>query len=93
MTRLGYDRYFAQGGDWGALVTSAIGVQNIGHCGGIHINLVVVGTPPDEVMKNPTPEEQASLARFAEYQHRAVVMPRFNAPSRRHWAMVWRILP
>ncbi len=68
MTRLGYDRYFAQGGDWGALVTSAIGVQNIGHCAGIHINLVVVGTPPDEVMKNPTPEEQASLARFTEYQ-------------------------
>ncbi len=68
MTRLGYNRYFAQGGDWGALVTSAIGVQNLGSCAGIHINLVVVGTPPEEVMKNPTPEEQASLARFAEYQ-------------------------
>lgn len=68
MTRLGYDRYFAQGGDWGALVTSAIGVQNLGHCAGIHINLVVVGTPPEEVLANPTPQEQASLARFAEYQ-------------------------
>ncbi|QTD55348.1 epoxide hydrolase family protein [Parasphingorhabdus cellanae] len=68
MTRLGYDRYFAQGGDWGALVTSAIGVQNLGSCAGIHINLVVVGTPPEEVMKNPTPEEQASLARFSDYQ-------------------------
>ncbi|MEL6874821.1 MAG: epoxide hydrolase, partial [Pseudomonadota bacterium] len=31
MLRLGYERYFAQGGDWGALVTSAIGVQNLGH--------------------------------------------------------------
>lgn len=68
MTRLGYDRYFAQGGDWGALVTSTIGVQNLGHCAGIHINLVVVGAPPEEVMKNPTPEEQASFKRFAAYQ-------------------------
>ncbi|VAV91038.1 Epoxide hydrolase [hydrothermal vent metagenome] len=68
MQRLGYNRYFAQGGDWGALVTSAIGVQNEGRCAGIHINLVVVGTPPEDVMKNPTPAEQASLARFASYQ-------------------------
>lgn len=68
MNRLGYDRYFAQGGDWGALVTSAIGVQNLGGCAGIHINLVVVGTPPEEILKKPTPEEQASLARFSDYQ-------------------------
>ncbi|WP_108812474.1 alpha/beta fold hydrolase [Sphingorhabdus sp. Alg231-15] len=68
MKRLGYDRYFAQGGDWGALVTSAIGVQNRGSCAGIHINLVVVGSPPEVVMTNPTLEEQASLARFADYQ-------------------------
>lgn len=68
MLRLGYERYFAQGGDWGALVTSAIGVQNLGHCAGIHINLVVVGAPPPAVMQSPTPEEQASLAHFASYQ-------------------------
>ncbi|MEP3225941.1 MAG: epoxide hydrolase family protein [Parasphingorhabdus sp.] len=68
MNRLGYDRYFAQGGDWGALVTSVIGVQNLGACAGIHINLVVVGSPPEYIMQNPTPEEQASLARFMEYQ-------------------------
>ncbi|MEM8918391.1 MAG: epoxide hydrolase family protein [Pseudomonadota bacterium] len=68
MLRLGYERYFAQGGDWGALVTSAIGVQNLGHCAGIHINLVVVGAPPPSVMQSPTPEEQASLAHFAKYQ-------------------------
>lgn len=68
MQRLGYDRYFAQGGDWGALVTSAMGVQNLGHCAAIHINLVVVGAPPAEMMKDLTAEEQASLARFAAYQ-------------------------
>ena len=31
MRALGYDRYFAQGGDWGAVVTMAIGSQNKGH--------------------------------------------------------------
>ncbi len=68
MERLGYDRYFAQGGDWGAIVTSVIGVQNRGRCAGIHINLVVVGAPPDEVMNDPTPEEAAGLQHFANYQ-------------------------
>ena len=68
MQRLGYDRYFAQGGDWGAIVTSVIGAQNRGRCAGIHINLVVVGTPPDEVMNAPTPEEMAALQHFADYQ-------------------------
>lgn len=68
MTRLGYDRYFAQGGDWGALVTSAMGVQNLGHCAAIHINLIVVGTPPEAVVKSPTPEEQAAFKRFERYR-------------------------
>jgi pimeloyl-ACP methyl ester carboxylesterase len=68
MQRLGYDRYFAQGGDWGAMVTSCIGAQNLGQCAGIHVNLVVVGTPPAALIENPTPDEQASLVRFATYQ-------------------------
>ena len=35
MLRLGYDRYGAQGGDWGAAVTTQIG-RNRGHCIAIH---------------------------------------------------------
>jgi epoxide hydrolase len=27
MVRLGYDRYVSQGGDWGAVVTTALGQQ------------------------------------------------------------------
>ncbi len=68
MQRLGYDLYFAQGGDWGAMVTSCIGVQDLGRCAGVHVNLAVVGPPPEAVLKNPTPAEQASLAHFASYQ-------------------------
>ena len=70
MKRIGYERYFAQGGDWGALVTSEIGMQDLGGCAAIHVNLIVVEAPSIAILKNPTPEEQASLARFAAYQTR-----------------------
>jgi pimeloyl-ACP methyl ester carboxylesterase len=68
MQRLGYSRYLAQGGDWGAMVTSAIGVQNRGACAGIHVNLAVVGAPSAGMLASLTAEEQAALAHFAKYQ-------------------------
>ena len=45
MARLGYDRYFAQGGDWGSAVTRAIGAQDPDHCAAIHVTLAM-GTRP-----------------------------------------------
>ncbi len=59
MTRLGYDRYGAQGGDWGAAVTRDIG-RNRGHCVGIHTNMPL-GVPPADLV-DPTEEEQSALA-------------------------------
>ena len=44
MFRLGYDRYGAQGGDWGAAVTTVIG-QNRGHCAAIHTNMPIALPP------------------------------------------------
>lgn len=67
MRALGYDRYFAQGGDWGAVVTMAIGVQNKGACAAIHVNMPVA-SPPAEVLSNPTPFEAESLARLGWYR-------------------------
>ena len=67
MSRLGYARYVAQGGDWGSMVTTEVGVQDPEHCLGIHLNMPVA--PPDpEAMANPTPEELASLAALQEYE-------------------------
>ena len=60
MARLGYPRYFAQGGDWGSAVTRAIGASDITHCEGIHVTLAM-GTRP-KVEGTPTPEEQKALA-------------------------------
>ena len=46
MKRLGYTRYVAQGGDWGAVVTEAMGRQAPGGLSGIHVNLAAA-VPPD----------------------------------------------
>jgi pimeloyl-ACP methyl ester carboxylesterase len=64
MTRLGYDRYGAQGGDWGAAVTTAMGVKR-GHCVGIHINMPLALPPAG--MGSPTPEEQEALEARKRY--------------------------
>ena len=37
---LGYDRYLAQGGDWGALVTSCLGFDYGAHVKAIHLNMI-----------------------------------------------------
>jgi len=52
---LGYDRYLAQGGDWGSLVTSFLGLNHAGHVKAIHLNMMALrphGGPrsPDEIV-------------------------------------------
>jgi pimeloyl-ACP methyl ester carboxylesterase len=65
MARLGYDRYGAQGGDWGAGVTGQLGKQDPAHVAGIHVNLVF-GSPP-EGQTEYSAEEQDALAAAAAY--------------------------
>lgn len=65
MTRLGYDRYGAQGGDWGAMVTTSIGQQDPDHVAGIHINMVIAFPGPDD--GELTEMEQAALAGAQAY--------------------------
>jgi pimeloyl-ACP methyl ester carboxylesterase len=45
MRRLGYDRYGAEGSDWGTSITTRLGQQDPGHVAGIH--LIPPLAPPD----------------------------------------------
>jgi epoxide hydrolase len=66
MTRLGYSRYGAQGGDWGAQVTVGLGLRHPGHLAGIHLNMVLAF--PDRDDRNDlTEREQAALASVRHY--------------------------
>jgi epoxide hydrolase len=65
MTELGYERYGAQGGDWGGAVTTAIG-RNGGHCAAIHLNFALAFPPAG--LQSPTPEEQEALNAVEHYR-------------------------
>jgi microsomal epoxide hydrolase len=70
MARLGYARYGAQGGDWGAIVTTYLGVQDPQHVAGIHLNMVVAGPPAGAAnpMEGVAPDEMEGLAAMGEFQ-------------------------
>ena len=67
MARLGYDRYFAQGGDWGAVIAASIGTHDPEHCIGVHTNMAVVAPTP-EMLAEPTEQEQDAIAAQKYYQ-------------------------
>jgi pimeloyl-ACP methyl ester carboxylesterase len=61
MARLGYQRYGAEGSDWGTSISTSIGQQDPGHVAGIH--LVPPLAPPDPAtFGNLTEAERAALA-------------------------------
>jgi pimeloyl-ACP methyl ester carboxylesterase len=64
MARLGYEKYGAQGGDWGAGVTRWLASNDGGHCIGGHSNFPPGGQPQEDPMRGVTPEE------FARFQQR-----------------------
>ena len=57
---LGYERFAAQGGDWGSFVTSRLGAVHADKLIGIHLNLLSIRRDP-KMLENPTPEEQKFL--------------------------------
>ena len=67
MTRLGYARYGAQGGDWGAQVTTGLGLRHPGNLVGIHLTMPGVAPDPD-TMSDLTDRERAALASLDYYR-------------------------
>jgi pimeloyl-ACP methyl ester carboxylesterase len=66
MHRLDYTRYGAQGGDWGAQVSTRIGALDPDHCAAIHLNMPIGARPKDVVELSD--EDQATLAAMAHFQ-------------------------
>jgi epoxide hydrolase len=69
MRKLGYARYGAQGGDWGALITSWLGATDP-HVAAIHLNMLIGGPPPGEADPSAglDPQELADLADGARFR-------------------------
>jgi pimeloyl-ACP methyl ester carboxylesterase len=68
MAGLGYERYGAQGGDWGAIVTMRLAGIDPEHLAGIHLNMPLVGREAITAAGEPTPAERAALAAYAEHR-------------------------
>jgi pimeloyl-ACP methyl ester carboxylesterase len=69
MRRLGYDRYGAQGGDWGAQVTTAIGLRHADRLTGVHVNMVTA-RPDPATLDSLTEQEKSALAALKHYRDR-----------------------
>ncbi|MGE6321260.1 epoxide hydrolase family protein [Pseudomonas oryzihabitans] len=68
MRRLGYgDHWLAQGGDWGAAVTTALAHMRPAGLAGVHLNMVMFQPTAQEVAE-ATPAEQQMLADAARYE-------------------------
>ncbi|AXA90600.1 epoxide hydrolase family protein [Massilia sp. YMA4] len=67
MQRLGYGkRWLAQGGDWGAAVTTALAHMRAPGLAGIHLNMVMF-RPTEHEVAEATPAERRMLADAARY--------------------------
>jgi epoxide hydrolase len=59
MVALGYRDYYAQGGDWGAFVTTAMGIKRPAGLLGIHVNMALASPEALAGLGELTPDEQA----------------------------------
>jgi pimeloyl-ACP methyl ester carboxylesterase len=67
MARLGYDRYVAQGGDVGALVTDVLARQAPAGLAGVHVNLLAAAPFIVDILPRQTAAEMAAHASLATF--------------------------
>jgi epoxide hydrolase len=67
MARLGYSHYVAQGGDFGAGVSSWMAKQRPSGLAAIHLNLPILFPPPPPPPGGYTAAEQAALSQLGKY--------------------------
>jgi epoxide hydrolase len=68
MSRLGYDRYIAQGGDAGAVISLQLALMDPDHMAGVHVNMLMTfpsGNPAELADLSET--DQARLGKMAKF--------------------------
>jgi epoxide hydrolase len=69
MSRLGYRRYGAQGGDWGSGISRELGVIDAAHVAGVHVTMLTAPVPDDPAeLAGLTATEQARLGAAARFR-------------------------
>jgi pimeloyl-ACP methyl ester carboxylesterase len=66
MSRLGYGKYGAQGGDWGGGIVRWMATQDAGHCIGAHSNFPPAHRPRENPMRGVTQSEMERFQRRRE---------------------------
>ena len=66
MTRLGFERYGAQGGDWGASISRELGISAPDHIIGVHLNMLIPQGVPDQ--PDLTVAERGRLDRSRQFR-------------------------
>src|SRR5437667_385445 len=69
MAGLGYQRFGAQGGDWGAMVTTYLGARHAARVLGIHLNMVIAlpEDPQHPSLEGLTQEEIVDLMAVQQF--------------------------
>ncbi len=70
MSRLGYERYGAQGGDWGWFVSQWVAREDPAHCFAVHLNLLFAMPPSPEAVARLAElpaSEREKWERFQKY--------------------------
>jgi epoxide hydrolase len=67
MGHLEYPRYYAQGGDWGSAVTTAMAARAFKGLLGVHLNVARVSPEALYQLGEPTEQEQGMLARAQRF--------------------------
>src|SRR5260221_1075934 len=77
MRRLGYTDYLAQGGDWGAGVTTWMAKQHVEGLAAIHLNLPILVPPPLE--GEPNQAEKATIVQLMAFNEKGSAYARIQA--------------
>jgi pimeloyl-ACP methyl ester carboxylesterase len=81
---LGHERYLAQGGDWGAIVTTWLGRDHAASVAGIHLNMAPFR--PARTLEGPEEQAWAERADAARAQMSAYSFLQMTKPQSLAWA-------